>query len=255
MMRWSSLWWPVSLPLVAARLALAQDTVSGDPLAIAAREVRAGLSPRVVQTAGATVFPYGHGDATVACAILRSCVVALEPGERVLATTAGDSERWLIAPLVTGAEGGAPLVAVKPTDCGIATNLVIATDRRVYALALTAAPCVAHIPPRLTPYVRFWYPDARTPAEPMLTFDYHWTRDAHIPWTPTAVYDDGTRVYIRFPAEARRDGAPVLWDGDHVLLNYTVRGDAYVTDRLFARAILEVSDGHHVRRIEIVSDR
>jgi type IV secretion system protein VirB9 len=257
MNRWHLSW----LLLCCPHRTIAQDTIPGDPIAVAAREVRAGLPPRVVATGGATAFPFGHGDATVACAILRTCVIALASGERILATTAGDSERWLIAQLVTGATGGTPLVAVKPTDCGIATNLVIVTDARVYALMLTAAPCTAARAPRLTPYVRFWYPDAPppSPSEPALSFTYHWTHDAHIAWTPTAIYDDGTRVYIRFPAEARHDAAPVLWqetaDGDRALLNYAIQGDAYVADHLFARAILEVTDGRRAHRVEIVNDR
>jgi type IV secretion system protein VirB9 len=233
----------------------AQDTVPGDALAIAAREVRAGLSPRVVDVGGATVFPYGHGEAAVACAVLTACVVALAPGERSLATTVGDSERWLAAQM------GVSLVAVKPTACGIATNLVIATDQRVYVLALTAAPCAGRAP-RLTPYVRFWYPDATSAATapaPTLAFTYHWTHDAHLAWTPVAVYDDGAHVYIRFPAESRHGVAPVLWqetaDGDRVLLNYTTRDESYVTDRVFARAVLEASDGRRVHRVEIVNDR
>ncbi|HWZ59900.1 MAG TPA: TrbG/VirB9 family P-type conjugative transfer protein [Gemmatimonadaceae bacterium] len=244
-MRWM---WVLAWPAVAA----AQDTVPGDALAVAAREVRAGLSPRVVDVGGATVFPYGHGEATVACAVLTACVVALAPEERIVATTLGDSERWLAAQM------GGSRVAVKPTACGIATNLAIATDQRVYVLALTAAPCAGRAP-RLTPYVRFWYPDA-TPAAPAptLAFTYHWTHDAHLPWTPVAVYDDGAHVYIRFPAASRHGVAPVLWqetaDGDRVLLNYTTHDDSYVTDRVFARAVLEASDGRRVHRVEIVND-
>jgi hypothetical protein len=66
-------------------------------------------------------------------------------------------------------------------------------------------------------------------------------------------------VHIEFPAEARRDVAPVLWEetssGDRVLVNYTTHGTSYVTDRIFARAVLEANDGRHVRRVEIVNDR
>jgi type IV secretion system protein TrbG len=253
-------WWMLIVPCVAPSRARAQDTVPGDALAVAAREVRSGLAPRVVDIGGATVFPYGHGEAALTCAERRVCVVGLESGERIVGTTVGDSERWLATVVSSGA---IPIVALKPTMCGTTSDLVVVTDRRVYTLRLTAAPCVAR-GARVTPYVRFWYPDVAPPAvQPPLAFTYHWTHDPHIAWTPTAVYDDGTRVFIRLPAVSREEGAPVLWqetgDGDRVLLNYTIDSDAgggvYVTDRVFARAILEERDGRRVRRVEIVNDR
>jgi type IV secretion system protein TrbG len=237
-------------------LARAQDTVPGDALAVAAREARAGLPPRTVDAGGAIAFPFGHGEAVVTCAVLRTCVVALESGERILATTAGDSERWLVAQM-----GALPVVAVKPTVCGIATDLIIVTDRRIYAVTLRAASCAARAA-RVTPYVRFWYPDAppvTAPSASGFSFTYHWTRDPHIGWTPVAVYDDGAHVHIQFAPDARHDVAPVLWQetssGDRVLLNYSIEGDSYVTDRVFERAVLEASDGRRARRVEIVNDR
>jgi type IV secretion system protein TrbG len=249
-------WWVWVIVVVVPCVARGQDTVPGDALAVAAREVRGGLAPRVVDVGGALVFPYGHGEALVTCAERRVCVVGVESGERVVGTTTGDGERWLVS--VVG-----NVVAVKPTQCGIASDLVIATDRRVYTLALVSAGCVAHGRGAvITPYVRFWYPDAvlaPVVGSPSLNFSYHWTRDPHIRWTPAAVYDDGVRVFIRFSDSARHEVAPVLWeetgDGDRVVINYRVDGDAYVTDRVFARGVLEASDGRRVRRVEIVNAR
>jgi type IV secretion system protein VirB9 len=249
------------------------DTVAPDPVALAERDAHAGQPPRTVVSAGATIFPFGHGEPTVTCAILRVCGIALEPGERILATATGDSERWEIVRAASGPDGGTPLLLVKPTDCALTTNLVVATDRRVYAVALASTSCAsatrapgATPPSRLTPLVRFWYPDrrpdtARADEAPAATwqFTYHWTRDARAAWTPVAIFDDGRHVHIVLPGDARRSESPVLWErtatGDRVLLNYTVRPDGYITDRVFARATLELPDGSHPRRIEIVNDR
>jgi len=250
------------------------DTVAPDPVAFAERDARAGQPPRTVVTAGATIFPFGYGESTVTCAILRVCGISLEPGERILATATGDSERWEIVRAASGPDGGTPLLLVKPADCALTTNLVVATDRRVYTVALGSTSCAspprgpgAMPPPRLTPLVRFWYPDrqpdsgAVADASSPVTwqFTYHWTRDPHLAWTPVAIYDDGRHVHIVLPGDARRSESPVLWErtasGDRVLLNYTVRPDGYVTDRVFARATLELPDGSHARRIEIVNDR
>jgi type IV secretion system protein TrbG len=194
--------------------------------------------------------------AAIACAVRRVCVVGIDSSERIVGTTTGDSERWPVTTL-------SHVVALKPTECGIASDLVIVTDRRVYTVALTSAPCGSHGPVQITPYVRFSHPDtvATPPANgaSTLAFTYHWTHDPHIAWTPVAVYDDGVRTTIRFPATASRVAAPVLFeesgDGDRVMVNYRAEGDAYVADRVFARAVLEAADGKRVRRVEIVNDR
>jgi type IV secretion system protein VirB9 len=188
--------------------------------------------------------------ATVACAVRRVCVVAIDTGERIVGTTTGDSERWPVTTLPH-------VVALKPTECGIASDLVIVTDRRVYTVMLTSAPCGAH--GAITPYVRFSHPDSVAAPPPALAFTYHWAHDPRVAWTPVAVYDDGVRTTIQFPATASHAAAPVLFeesgDGDRVVLNYRVDGDAYVADRVFARAVLEAADGKRVRRVEIVNDR
>lgn len=67
--------------------------------------------------------------------------IALEPGETLVSAAAGDTLRWVLGDTVSGA-GSARRVhmLVKPVLDVIATNLVIATDRRVYHLELEATP-------------------------------------------------------------------------------------------------------------------
>lgn len=237
---------------------LAQPDTS---VAIAAHEVERGWSPRTVQTGDAVVFPYGHTQPTVTCAPLRACVIELEPGERIVATALGDTERWLAEETVAG--GRTPLVIVKPTVCDIATNLVIATDHRVYDVNLDAPECTRRLA-HYTPHVRFYYPGALVTGSPALpdafhpeslSFAYRWTADRRAPWSPVAVYDDGVHVYIRLAEAARHTDLPVLLleldDNSTSVLNYVVTNDTYVTDRIFTRAILR--DG--ARRVEIVNTR
>ena len=54
--------------------------------------------------------------------------------------------------------------------------------------------------------------------------------------------DDGAHVYIKLPDAAKHAEAPVLFtvdgDGSRTLLNYSVVGGTYVTDRLFDRGVL-----------------
>src|SRR5207244_4864031 len=103
---------------------------------------------------------------------------------------------------------------------------------------------------------RLYYPDetvatwSKPVAEPpvrmapdalALNFHYEVKKDRQFPWLPDQVFDDGTRVYIKLPQDARSTVAPVLFvlegDGARTLVTYSsVGGDTYVTDRLFVGA-------------------
>ena len=232
-----------------------------DPVDLATRDFKKTGVARVVSEGNFITFPFGHSQPTVTCARLRACVIELQPGEIVLSRIAGDLERWEITPAPSGADGRTTLVVVKPKDCDLTTNLVLATDRRIYDLTLDAPPCRAtqgrtDTNPQDTyvRHVRFYYPDETVaqwakPVAPRvdadlahLNFNYEIKRDKQFPWQPAQVFDDGAHVYIKLPEAARHSEAPVLFivaeDGGRTLLNYSVLGDTYVTDRLFDHAVL-----------------
>jgi type IV secretion system protein VirB9 len=247
-------------PPAASAIAATADT--GDAVASATREYRAtGVARTVVQGSFLTV-PYGHAQPTLTCTVLRACVIELQPGEIVLSRITGDTERWEIAPAIAGIDGKTTLVVVKPRECDVTTNVVLATDRHLYDLTLDSPPCKGRSTNPQQPYVRhvrFYYPDETVttwtkPNSPTtaarvgsdvaaLNFGYAVKKDRKFPWTPAQVFDDGTRVYIKLPEQARSAEAPVLFviegDGGKTLINYSVVSpDTYVTDRLFDRAAL-----------------
>jgi len=92
-----------------------------------------------------------------------------------------------------------------------------------------------------------------------LHFGYRWTRSGKYPWAPAAVFDDQVHTYIRLPGSGVGQEAPVLFlidrHGAAALLNYTIRGQYYVTDRVFERAALVLGSGKDQRRLEIVRER
>lgn len=242
-------------------------TDSSDAVAAAARDYRSNGVARTVAQGDFLVFPFGHAQPTLTCAVLRACIIELQSGEILLSRIAGDTERWEFASAFAGGEGKTVLVVVKPRECDVTTNLVLATDRRVYDLALDSPPCRTRATNPQQAYVRhvrFYYPDetvtAWTKAVPpetasvrvdlaALNFRYEVRKDKQFPWSPSQVFDDGTRVYIKLPEQARHTEVPVLFalesDGSKSLLNYSlVDDDTYVTDRLFDRAALvSGSDG------------
>lgn len=245
-----------------------------DPITAATREYQASGVARTVVQGNFLTFPYGHAQPTLTCTVLRACVIELAPGEIVLSRISGDTERWEISPASAGADGRTVLIVVKPRDCDITTNLVLATDRRLYDLTLDAPPCRGRSTNPQQPYarhVRFYYPDETIaqwakPPEPApvrvardvlsLNFGYRVKKDRQFRWAPAQVFDDGARVYIKLPEEARHAEAPVLFllesDGSKVLINYSVvGGDTYVTDRLFDRAVLVAGVGGKERQVLI----
>jgi type IV secretion system protein VirB9 len=118
-------------------------------------------------TVGAvTAVPFGHAVPVLTCAVLRACVIELEPGEKLVnAPIAGDHHRWIIAPAEAGPDGASVLVIVKPTACAISSNLVLSTDRRIYDVDLDAPPCKdgsTNPTPAYTRHLRFYYPDVMT---------------------------------------------------------------------------------------------
>jgi len=139
---------------------------NSDAIDAATRDFKTTGVARVVTEGNFVTFPFEHSQPTVTCARLRACIIELQAGEIVLSRIAGDLERWEIAPATAGPDGRTTLVVVKPKDCELTTNLVLATDRRIYDLTLDSPPC------RVTPgrantnpqdpyvrHVRFYYPD------------------------------------------------------------------------------------------------
>jgi P-type conjugative transfer protein TrbG len=264
----------------------ASDTGVVDPVAAATREYRRTGVARPVEEGAFVSFPYGHAQPTVTCAPLRACVIELTAGEAVLTKIAGDTQRWEIELAPAGPDGHTALVVVKPHDCGITTNLVLATSAgRIYDLTLDSPPCPhAGVNPRghYARHVRFYYPDGMVQtvaqglaSEPRvsasvvvpsiasgisaLNFDYRVTRDRHFPWAPAAVFDDGAHCFIKLPAAASHREAPVLFtiatDGTKSLLNYTLSGDTYVTDRIFRTGILVIGEGEHQYTVRLENRR
>lgn len=224
-----------------------------------------------------TAHPFGHSTPTLTCTPLRACTIQLEAGETLVhEPIAGDVERWRIARAGAGPDGRSSIVVVKPTDCAITTNVVLSTDRRIYDLTLDSPPCR---PGTTNPagqggrQVRFYYPDdtlrddtlRREPsAEAVdtvgiriveLNRNYGLPRNPKFPWKPAEVFDDGAHVYIRVPESARHQAAPVLYaleeDGSRTLVNYTLRGDTYVTDRTFRRGLLVLGSGRTEQTLEL----
>jgi len=225
---------------------------------------------------GRVLYTYGAGLATVVCAPLRVCTVELQTGERLVDEPhIGDAVRWHIAPATYGHDkNSTTVVVIKPQEPGLDTNLLIPTDRRIYYVRLVSKP------EDYTARVAFAYPDeeftdqrwqehlakqeqdrreatrsseSAFAALETMNFNYQITGDSAI--RPLAVFDDGSKTFIRMNREMQHRELPVLIvigsDGKGEMLNYRVKADLYIADRLFDRAELIRGANKKSQKVEI----
>jgi P-type conjugative transfer protein TrbG len=191
---------------------------------------------------------------------MRITDIALQPGEKILGQPAsGDVVRWLLA-LGKSMDHGVEQwhVYLKPTRPELETNLAINTDRRSYLLELHSyadtymAAIVWHYPEdelaRLQEQASELAGQEKN-AAPVASIDslnFGYTIEVikgDPAWTPLQAFDDGRRTFIRFPAAMVLREAPslfVLRDSQTQLVNYRIKGDTYVIDRLIDAAELRV---------------
>jgi type IV secretion system protein VirB9 len=193
--------------------------------------------------------------------------IALQAGEKLTSVSAGDTVRWIIGDTQSGSgESQQVHVLVKPFAPNLKTNLVITTDRRSYhvqmqSTAKTFMAAVSWIYPQdqLTALrhqnaeAEIVQPVASNLALENIHFRYAVSGDDPS-WKPVRAFDDGQKVYIEFPRRIDQGEVPPLFivgaDGGSELVNYRMRDNYYVVDRLFAAAELRLgTDPQQVVRI------
>lgn len=192
--------------------------------------------------------------------------IALEAGEQLLSVSAGDTTRWIVGDAKSGAGASVQAhVLVKPNAASLATNLVVMTDRRVYHIELksVSGPAMAAVswrypaemmvqnaPATPTPTGA---PDKPAFQPEALNLRYKISGDK-VDWRPLAVFDDGSQVFIEMPPVISKIEAPPLFvsgpDGAE-LVNYRVRGNFYIVDRLFKQAELKLGAGWSAKTVRI----
>ena len=144
-------------------------------------------------------------------------------------------------------------IYIKPTRPDLDTTLCINTDRRSYILELhsydeawMAAVAwrypqdeVAQLESTLDQQQALAQSSTTTGVSvDKLNFGYGVAVMSGRPqWVPIQVFDDAHKTYIRFPAAMLDREAPALFvvssTGDTQLVNYRVKNDTYIVDRLF----------------------
>ena len=232
------------------------------PVAIAPTGAAAAdIAPPAFVNAG-VVVPFVDGAIDqVSTAPERVTDIVLQPGETLVSVASGDTARWVIGDTTSGSGADKRShVLVKPFAAGLATNLVITTDRRTYHLALSSrtGPAMSAL--------SWTYPQdalialkkaeqAAAAAAPVaadldvdqLHFNYALSGD-HPAWRPLRAFDDGRQTFIEFPPSLAVGEAPPLFvvgaKREAQLVNYRLRGRYYVVDRIFEAAELRLGTKH-----------
>lgn len=207
----------------------------------------------------------------VYCAPLKLTDIQLQPGEKILGKpAAGDTVRWVMGLGKSMGPGGVEQqhLYIKPTRPKLHTTLSINTDRRTYHIELHS------YQDTYMAAVNWRYPhdeiamieqQARLDDEketlvtsPVVSIDkLNFAYEVKVKqgkrpkWLPVKVFDDGRKVFIQFPKEMLVREAPALFvlsdsDDQTQLVNYRVKNEYYVVDRLFERAELRVGQKQQI---------
>ena len=226
------------------------------------------------------VFDEDHG-LRVVCAPLLVCDLALETGEIITDFATGDSKDWFVQNFTSGPRE-TPHVVLKPQGYDLATNLIVATNRRTYHFHLvspseTVARGKGFHYDRL---VSFTYPSATLqhlvadqephpaaasaapPALPRCADPTCWSYRYRVSagrFAPLRVLDDGAHVYIQLSSHEAPALFEVLPDRSTAPLNYRFSDDSrwIIVDRLFtsARLVLRTGRRETATTIERITTR
>jgi len=259
---------PEPLPLPGQLMAVEPRSAEPEPADPAQRIARANAAARVQPVRDGFInaiqtYPWTDGALyQVYTAPGQVTAIALQEGEQLVGpgpVAAGDTVRWIIGDTLSGAGPAQRVhILVKPTRADLSTNRIINTDRRSYHLELRATERT------WMASVSWTYPQdqliairganaSAMAAAPIadavdlarLNFRYRIEGDTP-PWRPVRAFDDGRQAFIQFPYGIGQGEMPPLFvlgaEGGAELVNYRVRGDTMVIDRLFAAAELRLGE-------------
>ena len=163
--------------------------------------------------------------------------IALQPGETLSAVSAGDTVQWALGDTVSGEGANRRVhILVKPHASKLKTNLVIITNRRSYHLQLDSLERTAMA------MVSWTYPQDELAEAHRKAQEAEWAKQ-----TETKV--DMTTAKFRYGITG--DSPPWRPIRAFELVNYRMRGNYYIVDRLFGAA--ELRFGHSPQQVVRIS--
>lgn len=203
-----------------------------------------------------TVFTYDENSMyTIYCRVGYLTTIMLQPDETVTFVGGGDTARWRRATATTGSsEGTREVLYIKPTSINLKTNLVINTTKRSYQINLISAKTLYN------PIVKWQYPQdqlmeqlnreklrlerERTQERIVdpLSLNYNYTLSTNkYNFCPSQVFNDKVKTYIILKDTLQEMPSLYIKEGkDLLLVNYRVKNNYLIVDRLFDKAELRL---------------
>jgi type IV secretion system protein VirB9 len=164
-------------------------------------------------------------------------VVELAPDERIENVAVGNSGAWQ----VTANRRGDRLF-VKAVQPGVATNMTVVTDARLYSFELVP---LSGPDPEMAYAVRFRYPDL-TPAKATDAAELQLGRykmRGNRALLPSGMHDDGVHTYIEWPPDRTLPAIYAINDqGKETLVNGMMREGRMVIDSVQEMLIFRIDD-------------
>jgi type IV secretion system protein VirB9 len=217
---------------------------------------------------GTQMYDYNeHKQFPVVCKLLALTVIQLQDGEVPIGQPyLSDTLRWEITGDVWRTTDGksVQLIMLKPFEKGLKTNMIVVTNKRIYQLLLSSTDNA------YMPMVRFRYPfetkfvTERTIAEDEMREQESGSEENYISynykivsgwivtgwfkpeWTPTEVWDDGHKTYIRVPRNVLQKEYPVVFEKRNYIVNYRLQENIMIIDKLVSALTLRL-DGKRVK--------
>lgn len=186
--------------------------------------------------------------------------LAFKPGEKITFVGGGDTSAWMIDSTEVD---GTPHLYIKPIQPNATTNLIVNTTKHSYQI-------IANAGDWYNPMVRWSYSseeqlarqlqvkadekiytgslDVTSPEHLNFAYEIKGDRD----WKPSMVFDDGKKTYIKF--DRLNNQMPVLFIKEPnrkevTLVNYKVKDNCFIVDKVFKEAQLRVNDKETIKII------
>jgi type IV secretion system protein VirB9 len=230
---------------------------------------------------GSVSFLYGATMPRIVVAPLKITDIQFQTGERIKDVQLGDTTRWMTSPSISGdGKNQISHLLVKTTDVGLETTLFVATNKRTYHMNLFSRKY------EYMPIVGFKYKDeinqkwdaynnhfkkekkiqetsksfkiTSTLSKNIDSLDFEYTITGETSWKPLRVYNDGIKTYIQMPSSMKYQEAPIFMvldkEDNNQLVNYRLKENNYIVDKLFKRGILIIGVGENQEKIIITKN-
>lgn len=227
---------------------------------------------------GSVSFLFGATMPRIIVAPLRITDIQFQKGEKIMDVQLGDTTRWIISPSLSG-EGVNQVshLLLKTTDVGLETTLFVSTNRRTYHINLFSRrheymPIVSfkykdEINKKWERYNNHFKKQERLKKEATTlnitsklskninNLDFNYNIKGNSSWKPTRVYNDGIKTYIQMPKKMLFNEAPIFMvldqSDNNQLVNYRLKENNYIVDKLFNKGILIIGVGDEQEKIII----